>query len=90
METLSTPNPSERRTVDGKTYQRVDTGYTVREYYSHETAQKGPGPGWDTRERLLDDEFALRETGRTFTLEELDNPMNLPNTTLYRWEEVIE
>ena len=33
---------------NGKKYRRIDTGYTIREYFSHSTT-KGPGPGWDAR-----------------------------------------
>jgi len=31
-----------------------DTGYTIREFYSHSTPEKGPGPGWDSRWRVLE------------------------------------
>ena len=31
-----------------------DTGYTIRQYFSHETPEKGPGPGWDTRWSILE------------------------------------
>ncbi len=34
--------------VDGKGYRRVPSGYTVREFYSHD------GPGWDFRQTALE------------------------------------
>lgn len=41
---------------DGRLYRVVkrDTGYTVREYYSHSTPERGPGPGWDFRWPVLE------------------------------------
>ncbi|MFA6252706.1 MAG: hypothetical protein WCV69_00330 [Patescibacteria group bacterium] len=39
----------EIKIIDGKIYREIDSGYTIREYFSHETSSKGPGPGWDTR-----------------------------------------
>lgn len=41
--------PEEVQLIDGQPYRRVDTGYTVRQWFSHSTREKGPGPGWDTR-----------------------------------------
>ena len=40
---------------EGKLHRVVnrDTGYTIREYYSHSTPEKGPGPGWDSRQSVL-------------------------------------
>ena len=32
---------------------RKDTGYTIREYFSHHS-EKGPGPGWDNRWWILE------------------------------------
>lgn len=68
---------SEEKIVDGVTYRKVDTGYTLRQYYSHNTPEKGPGPGWDTRWRILD----------TYSVE---NPSELPDEPYYMWEEVVE
>lgn len=39
--------------IDGKKYRKVDTGYTIKQYFSHETPEKGPGPGWDFRISML-------------------------------------
>jgi len=41
---------------EGQLFRAVsrDTGYTIRQYYSHETLEKGPGPGWDTRFSVLE------------------------------------
>ena len=33
-------------------YVKKDTGYTMREYFSHHS-EKGPGPGWDFRWDIL-------------------------------------
>ena len=72
-------NQEEVRIVDGKKYRKVDTGYTVRQYFSHSTPEKGPGPGWDVRVGVLG------EMG----LNPFDTP-SLPNTPYYRWEEIQE
>ncbi len=45
---------------------RHDTGYTLREYFSHSTPEKGPRPGWDSRRRILE-QFGV------------DNPSDLPD-----------
>lgn len=34
-------------------YVLAPIGYSMRQYYSHSTAEKGSGPGWDTRTALL-------------------------------------
>ena len=39
--------PEEIKIIDGKKYKKVDSGYTMRQYFSHD------GPGWDTRYSLL-------------------------------------
>lgn len=41
---------------EGKLYHAVlcDSGYTIRQYYSHSTPEKGPGPGWDNRKTALE------------------------------------
>ena len=41
---------------EGHLYRAVrrETGYTIRQYYSHETEEKGPGPGWDNRFNVLE------------------------------------
>jgi hypothetical protein len=40
--------------LEGRVYRVVkrDSGYT-RQYYSHSTPEKGPGPGWDLRFDVL-------------------------------------
>lgn len=74
------------RVIDGIEYKKVDTGYTIREYYSHHTEEKGPGPGWDFRTELLNDEFAKKKFGRTFSREEVFNPSEeLPDDPFYQW-----
>ena len=40
--------------IRGKRFVRRPTGYTIREFFSHSTPEKGPGPGWDTRHWLDD------------------------------------
>lgn len=60
--------------------------YTYRQYYAHtfeepETGNRIPGPGWDSKFRLQDDELATIMHNRTFTKEELEElPNNLPET----------
>ncbi len=41
--------------LDGQVYRAVncDTGYTIKQYFSHQTPEKGPGPGWDSRFAVL-------------------------------------
>lgn len=36
-------------TIDGLSYRRVPSGYTIREFYSHS------GPGWDFRHKALEE-----------------------------------
>ncbi|TSC83195.1 MAG: hypothetical protein G01um101419_161 [Parcubacteria group bacterium Gr01-1014_19] len=84
-------NPEEEiRIIDGKKYRRVESGYTIRQFFSHSTPEKGPGPGWDTRTSLLDDEYAMRNFGRTFTMKEVFNPSQLPDAPYYDWELIGE
>lgn len=65
----------EEKVIDGKLYRKVDTGYTVRQYFSHSTSEKGPGPGWDTRQRALEDYG-------------VDSAEKLPDEPYFHWEEV--
>lgn len=67
----------EEKIIDGVKYYRVDTGYTLRQYYSHSTPEKGPGPGWDSRWRVLK-EHGVKE------------PSELPDEPYYIWEKVEE
>ena len=66
----------EYKVVDGVTYRKVDTGYTIRQYFSHSTPEKGPGPGWDYRMTMLPklgiDPFTE----------------DLPDDPYYEWQEV--
>jgi hypothetical protein len=72
----------------GKKYRRVASGYTLREYFSHSTPEKGPGPGWDTRAKLLDEDYTAAVYGRVFSPREVyDNPRELlPDEPHYNLE----
>lgn len=48
------PQEGDVKIIEGKKYKYVFSGYTIREYYSHSTPEKGPGPGWDFKQRVLD------------------------------------
>lgn len=63
--------------IDGKKYRRVFSGYTIRQYYSHDTPEKGPGPGWDFRQKMLEKY-------------DVNNPSELPDEPHYDWEEIGE
>ena len=67
----------ERKEVDGVVYERVPSGYTIREYFSHETEEKGPGPGWDSRRSVLE-KYNVTE------------PSDLPDEPHYNWIAVSE
>lgn len=70
--------PGEIREFSGRKFRWQDTGYSLREYYSHETAERGPGPGWDLRWDIL----------KKYGVEE---PSDLPNDIrVYAWEEIFE
>lgn len=69
------PLSEEIKIIDGIKYKRVDSGYTIRQYFSHSTPEKGPGPGWDTRSKVLEQY-------------RVDEPGDLPNEPYYQWEEV--
>jgi hypothetical protein len=81
------PQFGDTRIVDGVTYQYIDTGYTLREYYAHTTPEKGPGPGWDTRTLLLDDAWAMEKFGVTFSENDVWSG-SLPDIPLGQWVEV--
>ncbi|MDB5163339.1 MAG: hypothetical protein JWO54_601 [Candidatus Saccharibacteria bacterium] len=82
-------NPSYYSRLVWKEGQRMyeDVPYTYRQYYSHTFYMDGgddgpmePGPGWDSRWSLRDDESALDTHNRIFSNEQLrDLPHNLPN-----------
>lgn len=61
--------------IDGKKYRKIDTGFTVRQFYSQSTPEKGPGPGWDTRWKML------QKYG-------VNDPSELPDEPYYTWEEI--
>lgn len=63
--------------IDGITYHKVFSGYTVREYFSQTTPEKGPGPGWDSRMRALNQY-------------DVDDPSKLPDEPYFVWEEVAD
>ncbi|PWB38240.1 MAG: hypothetical protein C3F02_04515 [Parcubacteria group bacterium] len=63
----------ETKIIDGKQYRRVLTGYTIRQYFSHDTPEKGPGPGWDFRRAVLE-KYGV------------DSPDKLPEEPYYDWE----
>jgi len=60
---------------NGKTCRAVPTGYTVRQYFSHSTPEKGPGPGWDFHMRALEEYQVTRVE-------------DLPDLPHFRFEEV--
>jgi hypothetical protein len=61
--------------VDGILYRKVNTGYTLRQYFSHSTPEMGPGPGWDARQKILE-QYGV------------DDPSALPDEPYYIWEEI--
>ncbi len=42
--------------INKKKYKIIYSGipYTMKQFYSHETPEKGPGPGWDYRWAVLE------------------------------------
>ncbi len=86
----SIPEEGDIKEVNGVTYRYEQSGYTIREYYAHSTPGKGPGPGWDTRGGLLDDERSLKKFGRTFSVDEVYGQSPLPDTPHYVWRPVEE
>lgn len=86
------PQPGEEMIdKEGVKWRWEDSGYTVRQWFSHSTEEKGPGPGWDMRiAYLLDDEWAMEHIGRTFNDEEvISRPFFLlPDVPYYRWNPV--
>ena len=62
------------------------TAYTLRTYFSHHTDDFGPGPGWDYRFSLDDDEYAMKRYGRTFSHDEIFDPAeNMPDDPVFGW-----
>jgi len=60
--------------IDGQKYQKVFSGYTLREYFSHDS-EKGPGPGWDFRQEILEKY-------------QVSDPSELPDEPYYIWEQI--
>ncbi len=81
------PKFGDKKVINGVMCEYIDTGYTLRQYYSHSTPEKGPGPGWDTRTRLLDNEWTMKTFGRTFSNEDVwvSGPAKLPDLPFGRW-----
>ncbi len=77
----------EVKIFEGKKYRKVDSGYTIREWYSHESPRKGPGPGWDTWNSNFDEickKYGL--IGDSI----MKTPEELPDKPYYMWELVEE
>lgn len=67
----------EIKIICGKIYRRADSGYTIRQYFSYNTIEKGPGPGWDRRWKVLE-KYGV------------DNPADLPDEPYCDWELIEE
>lgn len=91
-EEVGVPKEGDIMEFKGKKYRWTSTGYTVREFFSHSTEEKGAGPGWDFRKQLLDNDWALKNIGRTFTLKEVygNTRETLPDIPFCEWEPVEE
>lgn len=79
------------KVVEGVKYKWTFSGYTLREYFNHETERPNgdfvPGPGWDNRSILLDDAWAMEHVGRTFSDKEVMLcPHQLPEVPYFQWE----
>lgn len=80
----------ETRVIDGVKCRRVESGYTVRQYFSHFTEGVGPGGGWDRFNAPGGKESIIKELGLDIgpeTLWKLE-PQDLPDTPYYRWEPI--
>ncbi|MEK7077109.1 MAG: hypothetical protein AAB967_02660, partial [Patescibacteria group bacterium] len=65
------------------------SGYTMRQWYSHSTPEKGPGPGWDMF--VANQEFVAKKCGIELkTLSDVlrFKPDDLPDEPYYYWEPV--
>lgn len=84
------PKFGDKKIINGILCEYLDTGYTLRQYYAHSTVEKGPGPGWDTRTRLLDNDWTMKTFGRTFSDKEVWNidSTQLPDLPFGRWVQV--
>lgn len=68
---------NQEKIINGIKYRKIFTGYTIRQYFSHETPEKGPGPGWDSRWKIFE-EYNVMEAS------------DLPEEPYYIWEEVLD
>ncbi len=90
--TLESPQiPQEEfKIINGKKYKKVPSGYTVRQYYSNETPEMGPGPGWSMMafgSDIVAEEYGIKVDGKTPAW---IRPSDLPDDPHYIWEEVTE
>jgi hypothetical protein len=69
--------PEEIRIIEGKRYRKIHSGYTVRQFFSHSTPERGSGPGWDMRWEVLK-EYSVTD------------PAKLPDEPYYQWELIEE
>jgi hypothetical protein len=70
-------------------YEWIGTPSTLRNHYSHHIEGVGPGIAWDSRFDLLDEDYAIKTHGRTFTHDEIFDPdKNMPNDpiTVFGWK----
>lgn len=74
---------SEIRIIEGKKYKKIPSGYTVRQWYSHES-EKGPGPGWDSWSNNFSE--ILETYGIPFSIRA--TPDDLPDSPHYSWEPI--
>lgn len=88
------PQPERRagefKVIDGVKYEKVFTGYTVRQWFSHSTIEAGAGPGWD--KFVANADAIFRRYGMDpdkMSMREID-PKNLPDELHYDWYPVSE
>ena len=85
------PKNGEIRQIGGQKYRCEYSGYTLYQWYAHETQEKGPGPGWDSRDELADKDFLLKEYGMAFpNVDPWDSKTldNLPDLPHFKWIKV--
>lgn len=87
IEKKSEPKPGEVKVFsDGKKYRWEPSGYTVRQWFSHES-EKGPGPGWDSflsRAEELVKKYGIKK--KPFLLK----PNDLPDEPYYQWKPMFD
>jgi|SRR3989344_5926240 len=86
IEKQTDPEPGEVRLFKNGKFRWVPTGYTVRQYFSHES-EKGPGPGWDFflgRAEKLIEKYKINK--KPYLLK----PKDLPDEPYYKWQPVFE